>query len=200
MAIPRLLIAVIIAVAIIGGIVAFYSLQPNVPQQATQPPKPVQLAETQISDAKGDAGSAPLILDIVSARVAKSGDKQLSFEVVVSGEIPKEPEGFIEYVWFLTSGTTLNRPGIVLVYDNKVKQWDAIIVNNTGAQQQPKIIVKGLDHTISGDTAKVSVPLDLLGNPSTFTWHVVSRNAPLDGRVPRIDKAPDAVDVEWPAK
>ncbi|MBI2126397.1 MAG: hypothetical protein HYU02_03670 [Thaumarchaeota archaeon] len=199
----RLWVVVVIAVVVVGGIVAFYLLQPTTPtQQVAQAPEPAPSAVSQVSDPKGDVRDSPPYLDIVAAKVVRLSDNQLSFEITVAGQIPKEPDGYLAYAWFLTSGiTTLDRPAIGLAYDNKVGKWDAFILNSTGTRpERIRTVVSGLVHTISSDTAKVTVSADLLGDPTSFKWHVVSRSAPFAGGVPRVDKAPDAVDADWASK
>lgn len=195
----RIWVAVVIAVAIAGGIASFYLLQPRTTQQAAQTPEPAPSGVSQVSDPKGDGGNSPEYLDIVAAKVVRLSDEQLSFEITVAEQIPKEPQGYLAYIWFLTSGiTTLDRPAIGLAYDTKEGKWDAFILNNTGTRpDRITTVVKGLVNTISSDTATVTVPADLLGDPTSFKWHVVSRSAPISPGVPRVDRAPDAVDADW---
>ena len=196
--------AIGIVVVFVAG-VGYFSLQGSSPSAST-------LGTCEVSDPKGDVGSNPPYLDIVTARIVTLSGNQLRFEVVAADQIPKQPSGNITYVWFLTSDLPkLVKPGIALRYDSQTQRWDALIANNTvattpgqarggGPAGARNTVATGLTFATSGSTANVIVPLDLLGNPTSFTWHSVSRTAPLAQGIPHTDKAPDQADAKWPCK
>lgn len=190
-----------IIVIVVAGASVYYVLQPtNQPQQGT----------VVVSDPKGDIGSNPPYLDLTEARIVTLQNKSLMFQVTVADQIPKQPSGFVAYVWFLTSGTTkLVKPAIVLEYDNQTQRWSASVSNNTmeaspgqarggGQPGARQTVARGLPFATSRSTASVTVTLDILGDPANLTWHAVSRNNPIGTRIPHIDKSPDQIDANWP--
>ncbi|MBM3898176.1 MAG: hypothetical protein FJ358_06615 [Thaumarchaeota archaeon] len=161
-----------------------------------------KLGISVLNDPSEDVGKNLTFLDVTSAKVALSGGN-LSFSVTVAGQIPQSPTSYVAFGWFITSGvTSIDRPIIVLIYDPSVGHWVASVF----AGRPPSESTKGLSFTVEGNTATVFVSLQTLDNPSTFTWHVVSRDAPfgiglgirdLPGTGTAIDRAPNSGDVNW---
>jgi len=190
-------IAVVVIIAI-GAALAIYLALPK--PNSGQPES--QIGISVLADPSGDVGKNSTFFDVTSAKVALFGGN-LSFSVTVADQIPQSPTGFVAFGWFITSGvSSIDQPIIVLIYDPSVGHWVASVF----AGRPPSESTKGLSFTVEGNTATVFVSLQTLNNPSTFTWHVVSRSAPfgiglgirnVPGTGAAIDRAPDSGDVNW---
>ena len=190
----RKLLVVLAAVLLVAGTAVFLSTRSAGP---SEPSTGLTAAVSKVQDPKGDLGSKPSYLDIVSGQVSLTRSSEITFQVSVADQIPKQPKSFLAYVWVLTSDISgFNRPGIYLAYDNKTDSWDAVILNNTGTQR-PIVVLKGLTFALNGNSASVVVPLSLLHDPRQFTWHVLSRDSPAGAGNPRVDKVPDDKDAQW---
>ena len=64
---------------------------------------------------------------------------------------------------FTTSGVSADR-AIALAYDDKAGSWDAFILN-TANKPVPTLLSKGLNFAFNGNSAQVTVPLNLLDTP-----------------------------------
>ncbi|MBI2185258.1 MAG: hypothetical protein HYU39_09920 [Thaumarchaeota archaeon] len=187
---------VVVVLIAVTALAVYLGYVPN-SGQTSQP----AVASSVLSDPAADIGNNPIFLDVVSARVVRS-ESNLLFSATMSSEIPKTPTSFVAFGWFITSGvTSVNQPIVVLIYDPAVGNWAASIF----VGRPPSPSTRGLSFTLEGNVATVSIPLQALGSPESFTWHVVSRTTPFAGTgpgtsgTPVIDRAPDSGDVTWPA-
>jgi hypothetical protein len=138
------------------------------------------LRASVVSDARGDvvpASTSPY-LDVVHANVIEQGHETLRFMMVLAGPIPETPsEPFLLWVFHVdTAPGTAGTPPLYNEYIVRVRWQDGAfageVIDRTGPPPQP------VSFSIDGATVKLSVPLSLLGNSSSFGWNAATRPQP----------------------
>jgi hypothetical protein len=156
-----------------------------------------------VHDPIGDSLSPAPYLDVVQAKVTEQqGQGTLFFMMVLAGPIPEEPSELNIWPFHLDTNPATAPGGLYNEYVIRVRFSGAFdrsgafvgeVVNRTPLPGGPAIITP-VPFSIDGRTVKVFVPLELLGNPSSFGWNAAARPG---ATVPYVDFAPDSGLATW---
>ena len=150
-------------------------------------------------DPTGDSDSPAPYLDVVQAKVTEQGQDTLFFMMELAGPIPEQPSE-LDLIWpFHVDTNPATAPGgLYNEYVVRVRWFGGVfagqVVNRTPLLTGGAPIVAPVPFSIDGRTVKVFVPLELLGNPSSFGWNAAAR---LGATGPYVDFAPDNGLATW---
>jgi hypothetical protein len=158
---------------------------------------PVRAASSVVHDPRGDVGSSAPYLDVVHAQVTEQqGKGTLLFMMVLAGPIPEAPPES-HLIWPFHVDAAPGPVGTPSLYNEYVVllRWftppgasSATFVGQVVDRTTSPPTVTPVPFSIDGRTVKVSVPLALLGNPTSFGWNASTRPGPTAAYV---DFAPD---------
>ena len=153
-----------------------------------------------VHDPIGDSLSPAPYLDVVQAKVTEQqGEDTLFFMIVLAGPIPAElSEPDLIWVFYPDTNPATFPSGLSPEYQVRVRWFNGAFVGQvvdrtpllTGGAQ----VITPVPFSIDGRTVKVFVPLQTLGNPSTFGWNAATRPGVT---VPNVDFAPDSGLATW---
>jgi hypothetical protein len=155
---------------------------------------PTYAATSVVHDPAGDSRSSSPYVDVVQARIIEQqGRGTLLFIMQLAGPIPEEPsESVLIWVFHLDTNPATSPGGLYNEYIVRVLwsngAFTGQVVNRTGA---PTLVFTPVTFSIDGSTVKAFVPLDTLGNPSSFGWNAATRPSP---PAAYLDIAPDGCD------
>lgn len=152
-----------------------------------------EAASSVVHDPTGDSDSPAPYLDIVHAKVTEQqGKETLFFIMTLAGPIPEEPSE-LDLIWpfHLDTNPAASPGGLYNEYVIRVRWFNGAFVGQV-VDRTPlpggAPIITPIPFSIDGRTVKVFVPLELLGNPSSFGWNAATRPG---ATVPYVDFAPD---------
>jgi hypothetical protein len=158
---------------------------------------PAGAASSVVHDPTGDVGSAAPYLDVAHAQVIEQqGVEDLLFMMQLAGRIPEVPSNHIWPFHVDTDASTVTFPGgpfnSYVDYVVRVRWLNGAlvgeVVNRTPILTGGSPIITAVPFSIDGRTVKLFVPLETLGDPSSFGWNAATR---LAATAPYVDFAPD---------
>jgi hypothetical protein len=156
-----------------------------------------------VHDPRGDSLSPLPYLDIVQAKVTEQeGKETLFFMRELAGPIPEAPSGLPIWGFHLDTNPATFPGGLYNEYVVRVR-WNGgafvgEVVNTIPLLTGGAPIITPVPFSIDGTTVKVFVPLQTLGNPSSFGWNAATRPAPTPPPpAGYVDFAPDSGLVTW---
>jgi hypothetical protein len=153
-----------------------------------------------VHDAIGDSLSPAPYLDVVQAKVTEQqGEDTLFFMIVLAGDIPEEPsERDLIWVFYPDTNSATFPGGLSPEYQVRVRWFNGAfvgqLVDRTPLLTGGATVITPVPFSIDGRTVKVFVPLQTLGNPSTFGWNAATRPGVT---VANVDFAPNSGLATW---
>ena len=125
--------------------------------------------------------------------IEQQGQETLFFMMQLAGPIPEVPSE-LDLIWpfHLDTNPATAPGGLYNEYVVRVRWFNGAfvgeVVDRTPLLTGGAPIITPIPFSIDGRMVKVFVPLELLGNPSSFGWNAAARPG---ATVPYVDFAPD---------
>lgn len=152
-------------------------------------------ASSVVHDPTGDVGSSAPYLDVAHAEVIEQQGKEiLLFMMQLASPIPEKPsEPDLRWPFHVDTNPATFPGGLYNEYVVRVQWFNGAfvgqVVDRTPLLTGGAPIITPVPFSIDGRTVKVFVPLETLGNPTSFGWNAATRPGVT---VPYVDFAPDA--------
>jgi hypothetical protein len=153
-----------------------------------------------VHDPRGDSNSPAPYMDVVQAKLTEQkGKETLFFMMVLAGPIPAQPsEPDLIWPFHLNTNPATAPGGLYNEFVVRVRWFNGAfvgeVVNRIPLLTGGTPIITPVPFSIDGVTVKVFVPLQLLGNPTSFEWNAATRPG---ATVAYVDFAPDIGLVNW---
>lgn len=151
---------------------------------------PSDAATSVVHDRSGDVSSSASYMDVVHARVVEQrGQATLLFMMQLAGAIAQQPSE-ADLIWPFHVDTDRGKltNGLYNEYVVRVRWFNGVFVGQVVDRTGVTPVASSVPFRIDGRTLKVFVPLDALGDPSSFGWNAATRPG---ATVPYVDFAPD---------
>ena len=160
---------------------------------STSVPRLVYASTSEIFDAND---TTPAYLDIVHAKVTDQvGTGQISFMMELAEAVPNPPETgtFVAYNWQLDTDPSLAGIEFIIVVRWLYDHWETYVLDQRAFNQGTGDLVQVFltdEVAFHGATEHITIDAALLGDPTSFRWRSLTRDAPAPA--PFKDQAPDS--------